>query len=148
MHNFNFNWLILAVCNKSSGMKIRSCFACNQLIENPLSAENTREPLLETNFISVPSSRSRVQSRPLHSKNAFLNLQCVYIYISIYIYIWKSNILSNATWNLDCVKCRLQSSLQICNTLSEVISIFSGMIKFKKHNLWIGIHIVMWNQYK
>lgn len=31
-------------------MKIRSCFACNQLIENPLSAENTREPLLETNF--------------------------------------------------------------------------------------------------
>lgn len=60
MHNFNFNWLILAVCNKSSGMKIRSCFACNQLIENPLSAENTREPLLETNFISVPSSRSRV----------------------------------------------------------------------------------------
>lgn len=36
MHNFNFNWLILAVCNKSSGMKIRSCFACNQLIENPL----------------------------------------------------------------------------------------------------------------
>lgn len=81
MHNFNFNWLILAVCNKSSGMKIRSCFACNQLIENPLSAENTREPLLETNFISVPSSRSRVQSRPLHSKNAFLNLRCVYIYI-------------------------------------------------------------------
>lgn len=54
MHNFNFNWLILAVCNKSSGMKIRSCFACNQLIENPLSAEITHKPLLETNFISVP----------------------------------------------------------------------------------------------